>query len=125
MQRWRSVITFGLALLAGCGSKPDLAVVQGQVRYRGQPVSGGMIVFVPDTERGGRGDLAMAELAEDGTFALQTRGQPGCRAGWHRISIASVSSRVDLPSRYRDPELSGQQIEIKPGVTNRCEIRLD
>lgn len=125
MQLWRSMFTLSLALLVGCGSKPDLAVVQGHVRYRGQPLSGGIIVFVPDIERGGRGDLSMAELGPDGSFALQTKGKSGCRPGWHRISVASLTSQGELPTRYRDPALSGQSIEVKAGIVNQCEIRLD
>ncbi|MFQ3594035.1 MAG: hypothetical protein SNJ82_12720, partial [Gemmataceae bacterium] len=79
----------------------------------------------PDRVRGTSGDLAIAELSADGSFELQTKGQPGCRPGWHRISIASLSSEIELPVHYRDPTLSGQEMEVKDGVINRCEIRLD
>jgi hypothetical protein len=121
----RCFLIVGLGLLSGCGTKPELAVVQGQVHFRGQPLNGGVIVFVPDTERGPPGNLALSELTAEGRFELKTKGQPGCRPGWHRISIASGTTASELPAKYRDPLLSGQEMEVKPGVINRCVIRLD
>ena len=44
---------------AGCGdgSKPAETVVRGQILYRGEPVSGGLVVFAPDPDRGSDGPL--------------------------------------------------------------------
>jgi hypothetical protein len=30
-----------------------------------------------------------------------------------------------LPDHYRDPDLSGQRVEVKAGGVNQCDIRLD
>jgi hypothetical protein len=114
-----------LGLVAGCGGSSELAAVQGHVRYRGQPLTGGVIIFVPDIERGGRGPLAIAELGAEGQFELRTEGKPGCRPGWHRVTVAVSSSHQQVPAHYRDPELSGQRVEVRSGVTNHCDIRLD
>ncbi len=110
------------ALLAGCGGPAPLSPVQGQVRYRGGPVPGGVIVFSPDVERGTRGPLAVAEIAADGRFTLMTDGKPGCTPGWHRVTVASA--QAGLPERYRDPDLSGRIVEVKAGP-NACEVNLD
>src|SRR5262249_39265072 len=60
------------ASVAGCGAKGDAAatVVRGQILYRGDPVSGGMIVFAPNPERGSSGEPMAVLLQEDGTFTL-------------------------------------------------------
>ena len=112
-----------LLLLAGCGGPAALSPAKGQVKWRGRPLAGGTIVFVPDAERGNRGPLAVSAVASDGTFVMQTDGKPGCVPGWHRVTVLSRGS--GLPTRYRDPELSGQHVEIKPGTPNQCEVNLD
>ena len=113
-----------LLLLAGCfGTPPALSPAKGQVKWRGQPLPGGTIVFTPNPERGNRGPMAVASVASDGTFTLETDGQAGCAPGWHRVTVLSRSCA--LPTRYRDPELSGQHVEIKPGASNTCEVNLD
>jgi hypothetical protein len=119
-----------LGLLAGCGqSEPALAPVQGRVLYRGQPLAGGTIVFTPDSQRGGRGPQAWSLVGGDGRFTLLTGGKKGAVPGWHRVTIAPLASRgakaTPLPSRYRDPELSGQRVEVKAGRHNQCDLHLD
>ncbi|MGL4555748.1 MAG: hypothetical protein ACRC33_31660 [Gemmataceae bacterium] len=113
-----------LAALAGCGGVQPLAAVKGQVRYRGDPLAGGTIVFAPDAERGARGQLAMAEIGPDGRFELRTKEGPGCVPGWHRVTVATAYG-PRLPDHYRDPDLSGQRVEVRAGVANHCDIRLD
>src|SRR6516162_10140629 len=74
-----------LAVAAGCRSGSDqLAPVKGKVTYQGVPVPGGTIVFIPDTTRGTHGNLAMADLQPDGSFALKTNDVLGAVPGHHR-----------------------------------------
>jgi hypothetical protein len=110
-------------LLAGCGGPPPLVPVSGQVSYKGQPLSGGVIVFVPNLERGNRGPLAFAEIGPDGNFTLTTEGKPGCKAGWHRVTVSCAEAGV--PECYSDPDLSGKHVEVKPGGAGRFQIELD
>lgn len=117
-------LSLTLALAAGCGGQPALVAVKGQVRYRGTPLQGGTIVFAPDAERGGRGPLAVAEVGPDGRFELRTKGQPGCAPGWHRVTVAARKGSR-LPNRFRDPELSGQRVEVRAGKEAGCDIVLD
>jgi hypothetical protein len=127
MRTIRPYLCWGLLLLAGCGrSQPTLASVQGQVFYRGQPLAGGTIVFTPDPQRGGRGPQAWAEISGDGRYTLYTNGQKGAVVGWHRVTIAPrTASTESLPLRYRDPELSGQYVEVHADRINHCDLRLD
>jgi hypothetical protein len=125
--RGRSILLWAVVLLAGCGrSEPELAPVQGQVFYHGQPLPGGTIVFTPDPARGGRGPLACAEIGADGRYALCTGGKKGAVPGWHQVSIAPLRrASAALPIHYRDPERSGQHVEVKPGRFNQCDLHLE
>jgi hypothetical protein len=116
--------------VAGCGAKGDAGatVVRGQILYRGDPVSGGMIVFSPNPERGGSGEPIAAVLQEDGTFTLTAPDGKPVPAGWYRIAVAPRAGSVGaptadrpypgLPRRYRNPALSGLEREVKAGADN-------
>lgn len=119
----------GLALLgllaAGCGrGETGLVSVSGRVYYRQRPLAGGTIVFTPDPQRGGRGPQAMARIGPDGRYHLKTGDRAGAIAGWHRITVAPARAG-ELPSRYRDPELSGQRFEVIPSGPAECVLHLD
>jgi hypothetical protein len=115
-----------LMLLGGCSrSEPALARVQGRVFYRGRPLTGGTIVFTPDPERGGRGPQAWGEIAADGRYTLRSANRQGAVPGWHRITVAPLGKTAALPVRYRDPERSGQRIEVRPERVNQCDLHLD
>src|SRR5262249_28283583 len=93
MARWRSLMLgwIGLVLvsgLAGCGSKtPAATSVKGRIWHRGEPLNGGMIVFVPDEDRGNSGPLVKGSLQPDGTFAIASE----IRTGWYRIAVAPAA----------------------------------
>jgi hypothetical protein len=115
-----------LASAAGCGGGADqLAPVQGRVFFRGRPLTGGTIVFVPDPERGGRGPLALGEIGPDGHYHLLSDGRHGAVPGWHRITVAGSDAEMPLPRSYSDPERSGKSCEVKAGRANVIDIQLD
>ncbi|MCC6417604.1 MAG: hypothetical protein IT429_05085 [Gemmataceae bacterium] len=136
----------GAALLAGSvllgpgcrsGTAP-LTQVQGKVTYRGQPVQGGTIVFAPDVSRGARGELACAEIQQDGSYTLKTGDLPGATVGWHVVTISSVLPPGQpplgqpyavppsvLPTRYRDPRFSGLACEVSADRPNTINFQLD
>jgi hypothetical protein len=114
------------ACLAGCGrDEPTLAPVAGRVYYRGQPLTGGTIVFTPDAERGGHGPLACGEIGPDGRFTLHTGPAAGAVPGWHRITVAAIAGSTPLPGKYTDPTQSGQAWEVKAGQSNACDLSLE
>ncbi|HYV36341.1 MAG TPA: hypothetical protein VE988_11590 [Gemmataceae bacterium] len=118
---------------AGCGpSSEQLTPVKGKVSYRGHPCTGGTIVFIPDAARGTRGNLAVADIQPDGTFALKTNDVLGAVAGHHRVTVSWVYTATSgatpqsvLPTKYRDPQLSGLTREVVVNKTNAFEFDLD
>src|SRR5262245_37798980 len=132
-------VFMGLALLAGCERGPEpLVPVTGKVFYRGTPLPTGTVVFTPDAQRGGSGQVASAEIQKDGSFRLRTGDADGAAAGWHRITVLAVEPppgelpkdrflipRSLVPEKYRDPELSGLAREVKPGKENQIDLHLE
>ena len=63
-------------------------------------------------------------IKQDGGFTLGTGTANGAVAGWHRVTVAA-GPPTTLPTKYRDPERSGLRQEVKAGLTNTCDLRLD
>jgi hypothetical protein len=84
------------ALLSGCGG-PKVAQVTGRVIYGGKPVTGGKIMFYPESGR-----MALGNIGLDGRYKLTTF-QPGDGAlvGLHRVAIEAT--RVG-PGSYETPK---------------------
>jgi hypothetical protein len=122
-------------LLASTGCRPaveQLAPVQGRVWYRGQPLQGGVIVFVPDSSRGTNGNLAIADIQRDGSFTLKTNDVLGAVPGHHKVTISWVIQTAPgyapqsvLPAKYRDPQQSGVICEVLPNKANTFDLRLE
>lgn len=127
------LLAIGFVPLAGCGSKEsDKKSVKGRVWYRGEPLPGGTIVFVPDEERGSSGTLVKGAISSDGSFTLNS----DMPAGWYRVAIAPLPSPTSStptvahpypgpPARYRNPHLSGLIGEVKKATDNAFEFQLD
>jgi len=123
----------------GCGEKnTGFTPVRGRVFYKDQPLTRGTIVFTPDSERGGRGDLATAEIQPDGSYYLKTKDHLGVFPGWHRVTIIALEAmnnqggaekfiepRSLLPDKYRDPDLSGLCFEVLPEQINVKDFHLE
>jgi hypothetical protein len=118
-----------LLVLVSCSRRSeDLPVVTGQVFLHGKPLTGGTIVFTPDSERGGSGPLATGVIGSDGRYSLTTEGRRGAVPGWHRVSVAALRNPPDgppLPDHYHDPEQSGQSCEVKSGMANSIDLHLE
>lgn len=126
------ILAIGLGGHVGCSSKPaGPPTVKGSVRYRGEPLGGGRIAFVPDEERGATGPLITAVIQPDGSFVLPAEVRPG----WYRVAVAPPPANASvptpgepypiLPARYRNPRNSGLQGEVKAGAENVFHFQLD
>jgi hypothetical protein len=126
----------GALALTGCHAPVEhLALVRGKVTYRGSPLPGGTIVFLPDATRGTHGSIALAEIQSDGSFTLKTNDMLGVVPGHHRVTVAChqvpylatspPAWRPALPAKYRDPHLSGLVTEVLPNTANSLNFDLD
>lgn len=89
-------------VLIGCGSAedvPTLATVSGKVTYKGKPLPGASISFVPDGQTAGTGAYAVTD--DSGHYELVHRSQtPGVEPGKYVVSI----SKMALPNGSPIPE---------------------
>jgi len=121
--------------LIGCQQKPaTLNQVSGKVLYKGTLLRDGVIVFSPDTGRGESGPIAYGTIKADGTYTLKTADAPGAAAGWYRVTISSEANNSApfdpapvsrIPEKYRDPQLSQLQCEVKANRDNHLDFNLD
>src|SRR5260370_767749 len=109
----RSRPLLGLACLtlalSGCGG-PKVATVTGKVTIGGKAVTGGKIMFYPESGR-----MALGEIGPDGSYSLTTfKPGDGALVGPHRVAIEST--RVG-PGSYEAPKNIEEEIALsKKGV---------
>jgi hypothetical protein len=109
LPRWHSGLT-----------TTELIPVHGVVYFQDRPLSGGTIVFTPDTRRGQNGPIGMSAIDDQGFFRIASDGQPGVVPGYYSVTIAANS----LPPRYQDPTESGQTAEIRADLRAPLEFHL-
>ena len=133
-----AALGIGAALVAihgGCSRKatPTTATVSGKVTFQGEPLADGLIVFVPDPDRGGTGKPARGDLGPDGTFQLTIDGETMIPPGWYRVAIApapryergSVRDRHALPiGTVRDRIDLRWSARLGPAMTTASSSRL-
>jgi carboxypeptidase family protein len=78
----------GLALLVGCnsGSVSGTVPVSGKVTYKGAPVEGAIVTFVPE----GKGRTATATTRAGGVFSLTTVDASGAMPGKYKVTVDKV-----------------------------------
>ena len=121
------------ACVAGCGKPADggPTTVRGSVSFHGHLLAGGMIVFVPDKERGTSGTVLSATVGPDGTYRLVNGDKP-VPAGWYRVAIAdppewygTEANGTAFPSALRRPDKSGVEREVKAGKENVFDFPIE
>lgn len=103
-RRMRPAALFGgvlaAALVAGCGKgdDPDRKVgITGRVTLAGVPLIRGEIVFIPDEERGSkRIDCPMGNIAPDGTYTVELRGEGGAAMGSYKVMVMATRNPVEI-----------------------------
>lgn len=99
--------------LAGCGSGNglNLGKVHGKISYKGQPITGGTILFEPDTSKGTSGPPALESISTDGTFALSTEvSGDGAIVGFHKVAITGIDPKPLSVGSQDLEKLSGQEV---------------
>jgi hypothetical protein len=130
--QWVGVVAFALV---GCGSSdgPKTYPVKGNVTYRGQPVTSGMVLLTPQDS----GHAATGNLEKDGTFRLTTfKKDDGAAPGKYHVAVQVFPSEgaglpgaefagkpPPVPPKYMNAATSGLSAEIKAGE-NQLELSL-
>lgn len=133
----RVVVLMVLTVIGqGCGYKPDLpptAEVSGTVTLDGQPLSGAMIQFAPDAQKGTKGAAGVAASDEKGHFEVTTAGVKGALVGFHKVRVEARARRKDetdtmppslIPAKYNNPSTSGLRAEVKSEQKNVVDLPL-
>jgi hypothetical protein len=111
------VLTLSAALLIGCGdaSRPKLGKVSGKVTYNGQPVTKGVVSFVPSGGPGAQtGQGATGEIGPDGSYTLTTfENGDGAVLGEHTVLVIA---------REEDPAIKGHGMPI-PDAKGQMKIK--
>jgi hypothetical protein len=121
---WRCVAL--LLTVVGCGPvdvpRALTVPVTGKVLYRGKPLTGGNIHFLPES-----GQPATGEIRADGTYRLSTfKKGDGAVPGHHRVAVVSGNAgptvmpgspgykkpRALVPGKYGAPETSGLEADV-------------
>jgi hypothetical protein len=97
--RLRIVIVgwIGMGLVAGCSkerSEVQFAPANGTVIYKGNPLAGATVTFVP-----AKGPLAIAITDVEGKFTLNTGALPGVAVGAARVSISFAAPAADAAGK--------------------------
>lgn len=88
-----------MSFIAGCN--PDgvkLVKATGQVTYKGNPLKGANIKFIP-----GSGPMAIAITDDSGNFTITTNGRPGATLGLHKVAVTKITGSV-TPAAAPKPE---------------------
>jgi hypothetical protein len=133
-------------LMAGCGQSSGIgtAPVSGKVTYKGQPVEGATISFIPDASA----RPATAISASGGSYRLTTLDSPGAMPGQYTVVVRKTEIAGDpakavtmeealklnnrpppqpkelLPAKYGDAAKSPLKVEVKAGARNVFDLQL-
>lgn len=111
-----ATVLLGLSALAfcGCDSRPKRAVISGQVLVDGEPLTQGVVQFVPDGTRPSTG-----KINEDGSFTMTCYGEgDGAILGTHKVAIMGMEilspSKIKwhAPKKYANTRTSGLTITV-------------
>ena len=142
--RCRSVLgLISLCLLVGCNSASVSGTVpaSGKLTYKGAPVEGAIVTFVPE----GDGRTATATTAAGGVFSLTTVDAAGAMPGKYKVTVDKVeygtggSSSMEeastgnaaegkvkraLPAKYAEAASTPLAIEVPSGGKKDIDLAL-
>ena len=143
MRRRSMLGLFCLALLVGCNSASVSGTVpaSGKVTYKGAPVEGAIVTFVPE----GKGRTATATTAAGGAFSLTTVDASGAMPGKYKVTVDKVeygsggSSSMEaaasgnaaegkakrvLPAKYAEATATPLDMEVPSGGKKDIDLAL-
>lgn len=121
--------------VAGCtgggGGSAKLVPVKGKVTYKGAPVAGATVTFIPS----GTGQPATGQTDASGSYSLTTGTQPGAAVGQYKVTVTkyaasgstqltpedmakmqkegkTLEAKSEIPGKYAAPQTSGLQATV-------------
>ena len=127
----------GGVVLAGCGSKYDIAPVSGRITLDGEPLAGALVSFEPlATEGLEAGYGSYGECDDAGLYQLKSlHGENGAIVGPHRILITTMKgkegpngemimiSKERVPEKYMDYD-NPLKFEVPAEGTDQAHFEL-
>jgi hypothetical protein len=112
---------------SGCGGV-KLYSVSGKVTAGDQPVTAGLVSFIPDDSKGNKSSAgATGQIESDGTYSLNTNGKSGAPAGWYKVTVTpgmpamgsdmtmdpKAIPKLGINSKYSSPKTTDLNVEVK------------
>jgi hypothetical protein len=121
-----------LALAPGCrkATTANPGIVHGEVTFQNRAMAGGLVVFVPNADRGCTGKMHTATVSADGTYQLAD-GAKAITPGWYRIALADPIEWYGsdwaqaFPAALRRPDLSGLEREVKADQDHTFDFKIE
>lgn len=108
------------ALLSlGCGGKPPMSQVSGTVKFKGNPIPAGNVMFVPDVSISG-GQVRMF-MVTDGVFDSTKDPSPGLLPGKYEVTISGYDGKK-IPMFFQGKQIFNavkEPVEIAAGSTKK------
>lgn len=125
----RRVAPLLLLILTACGGGevlPETAPVSGVLTYKGKPVEGATIVFMPVNAK--RTNPGYSTSDKEGKYKVTTyTADDGALLGEHEITVQlfdNVNGQSSLPGKYGYAKKSGLTATIKAGM-NDVPLKLE
>ncbi|MBX3426076.1 MAG: carboxypeptidase regulatory-like domain-containing protein [Pirellulales bacterium] len=121
----RSLVAATMLALVGCGGAYD-AVVTGEVRLDGQPITTGAVAFIPAAG----GPTAYAQIDANGRYDIHTGKERGLPSGSYGVTVVSREppatersktggppppGKALTPEWYALAQYSPLKVDVKPG----------
>jgi hypothetical protein len=102
----------GALAAAGCGGSRagagKVVTVSGTVTVGRQPLSAGLVQFIPDPARGNTSrSRPFGLIGADGTYRLITDANPGAPPGWYKVTVSAAAppgAEVPRPGKQAPPQ---------------------
>jgi hypothetical protein len=112
--------------LVGCGSKPKLVPVTGNVTHKGKAVTGGSVWFHPEGGDPDRAEKMSGQLQFDGTFTARTFPHgDGIPPGKYKVTLSpDLAGRAGVP-QYGDANKTPWSVDVPDAglADHRFEIK--
>jgi hypothetical protein len=114
---WRISCLAALAM-TGCGQSvkyPETAAITGEVRYKGEPLTGVAVVFQAES-----GPSAVGQTDGQGRFSVATNQRPGAVIGDHKVYLRDLDQQTATDCSAVAPPVNSWE---QPGLNNSVASR--